>query len=251
MTLELDTKLQEYMELVHRKHSAVLVLRAMKLLTISGIPRLTGWRIRFVCDEVFNEPSLVTERIPWEDALAELLRLKFVSVTSPVIGDMALTIRNGAYFEHVVIDYPPEHLRASHRAKLLDVFTYHQDSDGLFYVGTAFNNEGHYNEALDAYNRILNLRHERADITCFNRGVVHHKLGRYLQALVDYESATMLDPSMMEAWSNMGSLLSQERRYDEANNAFETRLFLLIQPMLLSGTTKAEIPFEHTATQRL
>ncbi len=131
----LDTKLQEYMYLVHRNQPAVPVLRAMKLLTICGIPRLTGWRIRIVCDEILSEPSLVTERLPWEDALTELKRLEFVTVSSPANGDIALTICNDAYFERVVIDYPSDNLRATHRAKLLDVFTSDRDSDGLFYLG--------------------------------------------------------------------------------------------------------------------
>jgi tetratricopeptide (TPR) repeat protein len=95
-----------------------------------------------------------------------------------------------------------------------------------FIRGNAYYEAGDYQQALEAYNRALELRPDLPEALS-NRGILLRRLGRYEEALRDYNRALELRPDLPEAMLNRGVALGKLRRYEEAlkdeNRALELR----------------------------
>jgi tetratricopeptide (TPR) repeat protein len=225
LVLGLATKHEEYWELANRHSPAVPVLHAMKLLTFSGIPTLTGKRVRAVCDRILHESRLATVGNAWDAALAELDQLEFVSITPGNDGDVLLVIRKDAYFENVVTNYPADYERTSHQKQLLHVFTLLADTDGFLDFGNYLYRSEQYSDALVAYDHALLINPKYAS-AWNNKGVIFEHLKRDSEAIAAYNQAIVFDPSNAVAWSNKGTIFALHKEYDEALAALNQAIAL-------------------------
>lgn len=77
-----------------------------------------------------------------------------------------------------------------------------------------------YHEAIASYEQALQLRSEYAD-AWNNRGVALGKLKYYEAALLSYDRAINLRESYVDAWNNRGFALAQLQRYEEAIDSYQ------------------------------
>jgi len=91
------------------------------------------------------------------------------------------------------------------------------------YKGNALLGLKQYEEALSAYEQALRVD---PDYTTpyHNKGVALRNLKRYGEALLAFEQALRLDPNNPHIYNNKGTVLSNLKRYDEALSAFEQAL---------------------------
>ena len=81
--------------------------------------------------------------------------------------------------------------------------------------GDKFFTQGCYDEAVEAYDRGLQLDSQAAEVWN-NRGVVLTKLHRYHEAIASYEQALQLRSEYADAWNNRGVALGKLKYYDAA-----------------------------------
>src|SRR5262245_26425592 len=84
---------------------------------------------------------------------------------------------------------------------------------------------GRHGEALDSYDRALALKAAFPDAHT-NRGTALHELSRYDDALAAHDRALALAPDLAEAWLGRGNALSNLKRFEEALPAFERAVAL-------------------------
>ena len=87
------------------------------------------------------------------------------------------------------------------------------------HLGNAFKRQGKLDEALAAYENALKLKPDLAE-ACNNLGVVLQSQGKFAQALAAYERAMKLRPGDVEAAYNRAVALQQQGRRDEAESAY-------------------------------
>jgi tetratricopeptide (TPR) repeat protein/tRNA A-37 threonylcarbamoyl transferase component Bud32 len=80
-----------------------------------------------------------------------------------------------------------------------------------------------YNDALNAYNRAVELRPEYA-AAWRGQGNTLLELKRHEDALNAYDKAIQIQPNYLEAWIGRGKALDNLQRYDQAINSFDTAL---------------------------
>jgi tetratricopeptide (TPR) repeat protein len=100
------------------------------------------------------------------------------------------------------------------------------DASDYFIRGNAYYEAGDYPQALEAYNRSLELRPDDPD-TLNNRGSTLDELKRYEEALKDFNRALELRPDHTDTLYNRGNTLDDMGRYKNAlkdyNRALELR----------------------------
>lgn len=69
--------------------------------------------------------------------------------------------------------------------------------------GVAYQNLGRYQEAIDDYNTTIKINPDYSD-AYYNRGVTYQTLGRYQDAIRDYTRALSIDPDYALAYVNRG-----------------------------------------------
>lgn len=197
--LGLKEKRAEYQGLVERDHPAALILRAMKLLMLSGVTEHTERRVRRVCSTIFEERALRDNERVWRNAVGRLLDLQFIRMVEERGGEgqPMLVARKDTYFEHVVHDYPdsriPGHLERD-RAKLPQVFADLRDASALGSLGDAFLNKGgRYHDALDCYEQALTVRPTYVH-SWVQKGRTLFFLHQPDEALAALEQALILEP---------------------------------------------------------
>ncbi|HEY9634318.1 MAG TPA: tetratricopeptide repeat protein [Coleofasciculaceae cyanobacterium] len=84
-----------------------------------------------------------------------------------------------------------------------------------------------YQDALDSYNRAVELRPEYAE-AWNGKGNSLLELKHYKDALNAYDKAIQIQPNYLEAWIGRSNALDRSQRYEEAINSFNTAL--KIQP---------------------
>jgi tetratricopeptide (TPR) repeat protein len=87
--------------------------------------------------------------------------------------------------------------------------------------GLALYDQGKYDEAIQAYDKAIEIDPQNAD-AWDNKGTTLHKLGKYDEAIQAYDKAIELD--YLEdtyAWYNKGLALAKQSKYDEAIQAFD------------------------------
>jgi tetratricopeptide (TPR) repeat protein len=84
-----------------------------------------------------------------------------------------------------------------------------------------------YKDALNAYNRAVELRPEYAE-AWKGQGNTLLELKQYEDALNAYDKAIQIQPNYFEAWNGRGKTLARLQRHEEAINAFDAAL--KIQP---------------------
>ena len=90
----------------------------------------------------------------------------------------------------------------------------------LFYRGFASDSKGKYKEAIDYYDRAIELNLNNAG-AYNNRGVAKKELRQYQEAIVDYNKAIELNPNNKEAYNNRGNAKNELRQHQEAIDDFD------------------------------
>ena len=98
-------------------------------------------------------------------------------------------------------------------------------ADDYFRQGRAYYRAGAYPQALEAYNRSLELKPDNLD-ALNNRGMTLDELKRYEEALKDYSHALELRPDFPEVLNNRGVALAKMERYDEGLKDYDRALEL-------------------------
>ncbi|MDY7021446.1 MAG: tetratricopeptide repeat protein [Cyanobacteriota bacterium] len=91
--------------------------------------------------------------------------------------------------------------------------------------GEKFFSQGCYDEAVQAYDRALQLDSNAAEVWN-NRGVVLTKLQRYHEAIAAYEQALQLGSEYADAWNNRGIALGKLKYYEAAVSSHDRAISL-------------------------
>jgi tetratricopeptide (TPR) repeat protein len=105
-----------------------------------------------------------------------------------------------------------------------------EDDDFWYRKGNALFDLKRYEEALEAYEKAIELNPEDAADAWNGKGSALEALGRYEEALEAYEKAIELNPEdAADAWYDKGDALFDLKRYDEALEAYEKAIELNLE----------------------
>ncbi|KQT03038.1 hypothetical protein ASG57_15785 [Bradyrhizobium sp. Leaf396] len=102
-----------------------------------------------------------------------------------------------------------------------------------FMLGSALAKTGHYEQALAAYHRALELQPQLAE-AYLDIGTIHVVNGRHGEALISYDRAIAMRPDLADAWVGRGNALLDFGRIEEAAAAYDRALDL--RPQLASAS---------------
>ena len=91
--------------------------------------------------------------------------------------------------------------------------------------GVAYGKLGNYQQAINDYNKAIQLNPQYA-IAYYNRGNVYHKLGNYQQAINDLNNTIQLNPQLTVAYYNRGIAYDKLGNYQQAINDFNKTIEL-------------------------
>jgi tetratricopeptide (TPR) repeat protein len=114
-------------------------------------------------------------------------------------------------------------------------------ADGLVQEGRTLMTPGHYQEAVDRFNRALALDPSRQDVFK-DLGLAYQNLGNADEALDNYEKALLVDPRQAEVLTNRATLYRSRGEYQKAIDEFTKAL---------SIGDNADIYFERAVTYEL
>jgi len=100
-----------------------------------------------------------------------------------------------------------------------------QSAESWVQKGSDFFNQSQYDEALQAYEKAIELDPNLA-MAWDGKGDALDFLGRNDEALQAHEKAIELDPNLAMAWNGKGNSLYMQNRYDEALQAYEKAIEL-------------------------
>ena len=89
--------------------------------------------------------------------------------------------------------------------------------------GITFKSQGRYNEAIQCYDRALEIDPEKA-IAWTSKGLALDDLGRYDEAIQCYDHALEIDPKDTGTWNYKGLAIMNLDRYDEAIQCYDRAL---------------------------
>jgi len=92
-------------------------------------------------------------------------------------------------------------------------------------LGHAYQGLGRYPEAIAQFDQALAIDPDSL-VVHFNRAASLSGLKRYDEAVAGYERVIELAPGTIEAWSNLGNALRELKRYDAARASYECALAL-------------------------
>jgi tetratricopeptide (TPR) repeat protein len=182
-------------------------LRAIKLLTQSGVLPLYHERIEAVVDGVLRRtlPHL-------GDCLGHLADQAFLHQP----GNQDPVIPEAAYLQDSIVRYAMNRNPEGDFPELLRVLEGSRDAYGVALVGITYGMvQGDHALALNAFDVALGLRPDDPDILV-NRGVSLHALGRHEEALADLNAALSQDTDNPTALSNRAAALGALGRHEEA-----------------------------------
>jgi tetratricopeptide (TPR) repeat protein len=90
----------------------------------------------------------------------------------------------------------------------------------LFTKGNELHNLGKYSEAIECYDKALEINPNLAGVWR-EKGVALHKLGRYSEAIKCFDRALKLYPDLADAWKGKGLALEKLGKYSEAEQCFD------------------------------
>ncbi len=99
--------------------------------------------------------------------------------------------------------------------------------------GNRFTDQGHYDEAIEAYSKSIDLAHEDAD-AYNNRGIAYSQKGELDQAIADFDKAIELAPELAKAYNNRGYAYYLKGEVTKAVSDFEKCLELSNDPRLVA-----------------
>ncbi len=259
LLLGLRRKRDQYLEFRpqrHPNHPCYLVLRAMKLLAVAGIPQHSKQRVRALAIQVLGGEELSKDET-WIATCETLEERQFLTYT-----ESALLIRKDVYFDKVITDYPKADKVHDALLQARRVFQNEGDSEALLALGwthskrreyqemletstmtvelASSNARAHYaqgsaflrlwknEEALGAYDEAVKLNPHFAD-ALYNKGIALIRLKRNVEAQAVFDealAAVTLDPTSAPGWYNRGFMLNALNRYHEALSAYDEAIKL-------------------------
>jgi tetratricopeptide (TPR) repeat protein len=96
------------------------------------------------------------------------------------------------------------------------------------YRGTAYARLGRYSQAIAEYDRAIEIDSQRAALYA-NRGVAYARLGRYGWAAADYGRAIQIDPQTAWFYSNRGGVYAYVGEYGRAADDFDRAIAIAPQ----------------------
>jgi tetratricopeptide (TPR) repeat protein len=248
--------LEDYVEKMRLRYQNLTnesqdVLHALKLLDTAGVLPYTPARVQVVWEGVFHRAA------HFDDCVKELVNSSFLHRSEH---PQPLQPEPGYLKDEKVVPYP-HHGGAMHAdfPALITILDVAKDSNGLLCLARAFyqrtditqvkacvdkaallqpnlvsllleeaknlSEQGHYEDAVAAYDYVLLLRPDDA-ATWSNKGSNLTDLGRYEEALAAHERSLTLQPDAAVTWSNKGVSLAHLGRYEEALAAYERSLTL-------------------------
>lgn len=206
LLLGLQRREDVYRSLADSSDPAVIVLRAMKLLTRAGTTDHTAPRLQTVCSEVFGHKDLGLPGDRWYHSISTLLEYGFVTRTvvqlpqdeigHPPKTEEIYVIRKDSYFERVVTDYPLEAVPGQlqyHLDKLHAALRECGDAVALYNLGVTYTQDQSLLKAVVAYKDAADA--DPGDFaTLYNYGAVLSALERFNEALFVLEQARELRP---------------------------------------------------------
>jgi hypothetical protein len=152
LVLGLASKNSQYLAMAESKVPSVIVLQAMKLLTLANTTEHTERRLKKVCAEVFFEKELQENEKTWREAVNQLTLAQFI--TEEIDEDsqeVTLVIRKDIYFEKVVTDYPQlhrPHQLMQDFVQLQKVLVKSEDISALISLGYTLTERNHFEKAI-------------------------------------------------------------------------------------------------------
>ena len=101
----------------------------------------------------------------------------------------------------------------------------HSTAEIEFYRGYANANLGKYKEAITNYDKAIELNPQRAEVYN-NRGIAKSTLGEPEEAIEDYDKAIKLNPQLSEAYNNRGSANCDLGNHEDAIEDYDKAIDL-------------------------
>jgi len=99
------------------------------------------------------------------------------------------------------------------------------DLNKYYNRGNVYRHMGKYEQAIEEYNRVIELDSEYTNAYFF-RGIIHWNLGKYEQALEDYDRVIQINPKHAVAYNNRGDSYLKLGQYEQAIENYEQAIQL-------------------------
>jgi tetratricopeptide (TPR) repeat protein len=219
LLLGLSRKREQYLELKNQRHPGYLLLRAMKLLNLAGIPHHSKKRVRVLAIQAFGG-KLLNDDLDWSTTCEALEERQFLTDR-----DNTLVIRKDVYFDKVITDYPVPIKLSEELAKVHRIFYSERDSEALLALGWTYSKRKEFSAMLETSTIVVELTPGNARAH-FSQGTALMQLKRDEEALAAFEQAVTLDCAFAVGWNNKGFLLDNLARYEESLAAYDEALKL-------------------------
>ncbi len=224
-----QTQVQGQVDLSNRIQTEVdqafkqtLTLLNLVLIVLLLLPTLTAIAAGVLLSKLITQTALAKQEI-------ESLKSDPLSQLEPIIYE-AKTLLYNLQQQNAEVDQALEQLKTRSSLKLpqaIPADSQQQSALGRDYAkqGEKFFLENRYEEAINAYDKALQLQPSLAEVWN-NRGVVLTKLQRYHEAIASYEQAIQLRSDYSDAWNNRGVALGKLKYYDAAVSSYDRAIQL-------------------------
>lgn len=125
------------------------------------------------------------------------------------------------------------------------------DPQQLLIAGQAAQDQGHFDEAIRTYNRVIALsanQSRTAALANFRIGNAYMSQGKFGNAEVAFERAVTLNPTDAESYNNLGEALGELKQYPRAIEAFNKAVSL--DPKLLKAKYNQAVSYDRMGNLR-
>lgn len=99
-----------------------------------------------------------------------------------------------------------------------------QHAQVLFFKGCALTECGDDEQAIEAFEQSAKYAGEMAGLPLFNLGNAYQRQGEFAKAAQSFQAATEADPTMADAWINLGRLMDDGGGHQEALDCYQIAL---------------------------
>lgn len=215
----INNSIQTEVDNAFRRTLSVVNLLLILLLVL---PTLAAFGVWFLLSKLSQQTVLAQQEI-------ESLKADALSEVETLISD-AQAILYHLQQKNTEFDQSFEALKAQSNFQLLqpvspDAQQNSQLAQDYAKQGDKFFTQGCYDEAVQAYDRALQLDCHGVEVWN-NRGVVLTKLQRYHEAIASYEKALQLRSEYADAWNNRGVALGKMKYYEAAVLSYDRAIHL-------------------------
>jgi len=105
------------------------------------------------------------------------------------------------------------------------IATFPSEAAAYFFLGIAYENLGHYSQAIEAYKKAIDFKKDFAKAWC-NLGTCYAYVGAYAEATEAFKHALAGQPNFAKAWSNLGACYIELGQYSQAIKALKKAIRL-------------------------